>query len=1077
MTSGADGVAGPIGVSVRLIGSVCIVVNGEATPCRGLRESALLGRLALDAGLTVTRDRLVTDVWTSGEVVSNSALRVQISRLRKLLSDAGASLLIETDANGYRLCVDRSAVDVLLLADRISSVASAPNDRTNALGTGVVLPPLDRVRLLEGLEDFEFARAAISRFDRLVSSAHQRHARDLLDDGNASAAVEVLSPLFDLDAMAAEPASLLMRALRLVGSRRAALQIAARHREALADVGLLPWDPVLDEERRSLDGSSDSTGRDDPPLGRESLCDDVMSIVAAMPAAGRGGLVCVSGDAGVGKTHVLDWLTVAAERTSARVLRSSGDRFESVVTFALIRRLLTDLDIVWDGETTDDPAPSSVWQRVRAKDQVVDHVSSLLGEPIVMIVDDLHWSDETSLVALRGLAALTATHPLTIIAAGRPAGDWRSYLADRAVVSATVDRLDPDASRQLGERVVGSQLDASLGQIVASAHGLPLLIVELLRGRTTAAQSVGGTSGRSDASDQRGTPTFGDVVAQRIAELPADAVAVARATSTLGANATVAVLAAFLERSPLDVGADVDAAVAVGLLRCTDERVEFAHDLVRQSFDQTVGAQAHAALHRDALDFWSKRGAPSATLASHAMLAGRSGKREEMTGWLSEAIDLSRSLEPDSTLEFLDRALAFTAGDVVGRYEIQRARVEALTAAGRSAEAMQLLEGVIELVPERRPEAVLRLAGLRVLDNDLSAGLADIARVVDAPGASDNVSPSVYARLVALSATISVIMLDGETGRPKAEQAAALGLECGDVVARSIAAAALGRLAAFDLDPAALSSLRLAVELADIDTTRQAHAYQPLNLLALTALDFADHLAVEQAIAAGEALSARLFAPWMKPLFDAVEMTVAYRRADFEMATTVAERILDRRGDVGAGSVDAWTHAVIAQIAVRRGNIDAASEAADAAAEALRTTPNSLGSGVVVAAQAMVAAAAGDTEGAFEMVQDSWNLYEAVGVRRRLMTFAAPLTLLAIARGDAATSERVADAVGLMAESSGADAHRALALRIRGLIDGDIEALARASRLARSADHLLDASDCHEAIKATRDGRPLRVLA
>ena len=1069
MNGVTDGGAGARDVSVRLIGSVCIVVDGEQTPCRGLREAALLGRLALDAGSTVTRDRLLADVWAVDEAISPSALRVQVSRLRKLLNDAGAVSVIETDANGYRLCVSRSAVDVLQLTDRINAVADERSGRLSSAGAGVVLPPLDRVRLFEGLEDFAFARAAITRFDRLVSSAHQRHAGHLLDDGNASAAVDVLSPLFDLDPMAAAPASLLMRAFRLAGSRRAALQIATRHRDALADVGLLPTGAVLDEERKSLEGATDSSPADDPPLGRESLCGEVVSIVSAMPVSGRGGLVCVSGEAGVGKTHVLDWLTGASERAGARVLRSSGDRFEAVVTFALIRRLLAGVDLVLAEDPTDGPRPSSVWQRVRAKDRVVDLIKPLLDKPMVMIVDDLHWADETSLVVLRGLAALTSTHPLTIIAAGRPVGEWRTYLTDRAAVSANVDRLGPDASRELGERVAGTPLDDSLGEIVESAGGLPLLIIELLRGRTAASRPV--------AADQGINPSFGDVVVRRVAELPADAVTAVRATSTLGPNATIDVLADFLDRPVLEVGADVDIAVSAGLLRRINNRIEFPHDLVRQAFDKTIGAQTHATLHRDALDFWSRRGAPPATLASHAMLAGRSGQREEMASWLTEAIDLSRSLEPDSTLEFLDRALAATGGDVVGRYEIQRARVEALTAAGRSTEAMQLLEGVIDLVPERRPEAVLRLAGLRVLDNDLGAGLADIATVIDAPGASDEVSPSVYARLVALSATISVIMLDVETGRPKAELATALGLECGDVVARSIAAAALGRLAAFDLDPAAPSLLRLAVELAYIDTTRQAHAYQPLNLLALTALDFGDHRAVEQAVAAGDALSTRLVAPWIKPLFDAVEMTVAYRRADFDEAMTVAERILDRRGEVGAGSVDAWAHGVVAQIAVRRGDIEAASAAASAADEALRTTPNSLGSGVVVAARAMVAAAMGDTDGAFDMVRGSWDLYEAVGVRRRLMTFAAPLTSLAIARGDKATCERVADAVRLMAEISGADAHRALALRVRGLIDGDAETLRRAGQLSRGADHLLDAIDCDEAIESARDGRPLRVLA
>jgi len=1077
-------------VAVHLIGAVRISVDGVVVPCRGVRESALLARLAIDVGSTVTRDRLLDDVWTDSQPGTRNTLRVQMWRLRGLFEAAGAPDVIETRQNGYALVIDRAAVDVLATTDRINASAvidanTNDGDLSDDDDAAASIPTIGGERLLEGLEDLDFARNAAVRFDRLVVSAHQQRARRLLTRNRLDDAIEVLTSLFEHDPMSSEPAALLMQGYRLAGRRRDALRVAHRHRAALAEVGLLLGEAVLDEERRCLEGSANRPSVDDRPLGQGRLCDDMAAVVDAIGGQqltpgdrGTGGLVCLSGEAGVGKSFVLDWIADRAARNGIRVARAAGDRFDSAFPLAVLRRALADEGVLFDDviDPSLAPDPPTAWQRAQAKERVLDRVATVLGEPFLLILDDLHWADETSLVVVRGLADLARTKPLAIIAAGRPVGEWRGLLADIATVSTSVEPLGLEDSQSLAASFVGADLDLAQQAAVASAHGLPLLIIELLRG--LASESRLHPDSESFAiGGQRVPRTIRDVVQRRVVELSDDAVSACRAASTLGKNATIEAVASFLQRAPLEVAGDVDEAMSAGLLRSAGLRIEFRHDLVRQAFDDTSTDVAHAALHRSALDFWSARGAPLATIAAHAVLAGGRDHDEELASWLTRAADLSGSLEPDSALVFLDKALASTAGDVVGRYEIQRARVEALTAAGRPAEAMRLLESVIDMVPERRAEAVLRLAGLRILHNDLHAGLRDIATVIDAPDAEADVSPPVFARLVALSAMTSVILLDADTGRPMADRATQLGVRCGDAVARSIAAAARGRADAFELLPTALSSLQLAVELADADATRQAHAYQPLNLLALTALDYGQHAIADAAVSAGAALQEHLFAPWTKPLFDAVEMTLAYRRGDFDGAITIAEQMLERRSEVGAGSVDAWAHATIALVAVRREDLGAAAAAAHAAENGLRETPNSLGTGVVVATQAVISAASGRSDEAFESLHGAWTYYESAGVRRRLMTFAAPLVLLAIERGDPATAAHVVETTEQLARTSETDAHRALATRLRGLLDGDVAALRLAADLARQADHALDADDGEREVEALVAGRRHQVVA
>src|SRR3954447_3460719 len=94
----------------RLLGPL-EVVNGDGPPLRlgGRKPRALLARLALDAGRTVSVDQLVDDLW--GEDVPDSAVKmvhIHISALRKALP-AG---VLQTRPPGYALAVPAGALDV-----------------------------------------------------------------------------------------------------------------------------------------------------------------------------------------------------------------------------------------------------------------------------------------------------------------------------------------------------------------------------------------------------------------------------------------------------------------------------------------------------------------------------------------------------------------------------------------------------------------------------------------------------------------------------------------------------------------------------------------------------------------------------------------------------------------------------------------------------------------------------------------------------------------------------------------------------------------------------------------------------
>ena len=93
----------------RLLGPLSVQVDGEPVALGGPKRRALLATLLLEAGEVVTRDRLIDALW--GEEPPDTArntLQVYVSQLRKLLPEG----LLETSPSGYRLAIERSAVDV-----------------------------------------------------------------------------------------------------------------------------------------------------------------------------------------------------------------------------------------------------------------------------------------------------------------------------------------------------------------------------------------------------------------------------------------------------------------------------------------------------------------------------------------------------------------------------------------------------------------------------------------------------------------------------------------------------------------------------------------------------------------------------------------------------------------------------------------------------------------------------------------------------------------------------------------------------------------------------------------------------
>ena len=106
---------------ISVLGPVEVRRDGWLIPMPAGKTSELLVRLALDAGLVVSADRLVEDLWADDAIrTRRNTLQSKVSQLRRALADPA---LVASGDTGYRLVVDPSGVDALAVLRRTADAA------------------------------------------------------------------------------------------------------------------------------------------------------------------------------------------------------------------------------------------------------------------------------------------------------------------------------------------------------------------------------------------------------------------------------------------------------------------------------------------------------------------------------------------------------------------------------------------------------------------------------------------------------------------------------------------------------------------------------------------------------------------------------------------------------------------------------------------------------------------------------------------------------------------------------------------------------------------------------------------
>ncbi len=512
--------------------------------------------------------------------------------------------------------------------------------------------------------------------------------------------------------------------------------------------------------------------------------------------ARRGGLVVVTGEPGIGKTALARaFVEHAAARGASWAWGTCWDgggapaywpwvqiaralaRHEDAATLRAglgdgapwIAGLMPEL-----AGTFGPPALPSDLNADQARFRLFDALASLLAtvaerRPLVIVLDDLHWADASSVLALEFLGrALPDLAVLAIAAYRHTEAHARPELATalgglaRAATRLPLEGLGrDDVARLASARASGLESgDAPRipPRLVTAVHhasaGNPFFVDELVQ----LLASQGRLHDDRSAGDPLPLPGgVRDTIRRRVAPLDDASVLTLRAAAVIGAEFRLATLARVVEREPAEVLERLEAPLRAGLVTGGPDsgRFAFVHALVRDALSSEIAANERARLHlltAEALErHYGDDVEPHLAEIAHHFLQGATG------GGGARAVEFAaRAAERaigqfayDEAAQLYERAIEVAAGlpaDDLRSWELHHGLGEALMRAGDVARSRAALDAAREHArrlddPEHLAQSALAgtLPGFArgVVDADVTATLEEALGRLDAADPQD----------------------------------------------------------------------------------------------------------------------------------------------------------------------------------------------------------------------------------------------------------------------------------------------------------------------------------------------------
>ena len=511
---------------------------------------------------------------------------------------------------------------------------------------------------------------------------------------------------------------------------------------------------------------------------------------------GRGKIVLISGEPGIGKTAILAALMDRAAATGARIASGAAEELEMRVPFAAVSDCLGLTAAATDPRAAEIAAMLRGTHRssgaVSAADAEFLVTEAILGlvdgwcaaGAVVLAVDDLQWADPASLLVLHRLGRVASQLPLLLAATRRPGAgpgirddverlqrSWEARDADLL----SLGPLDETSVAALTGQVAGAEPDAGLRTAMKAAAGNPLYVIELTRAL------AGPGAVHADGHPAPMPESLITVVTRRLSGLSGQARQILPVAAVLGPSFTAAELAAVLEVPVLDFLGVIQEAAAAGVLTAQADRLAFRHEVIRQALYESLPVSARHAMHLQAGQVLAAAGVPVERAAQH-LLAGTTLDARTVE-WLAGAAGQLTARAPELAADLLSRVCDVTGPSglqVEGSAPLRLALATALLRAGRFAEAEAAATRTLAAGPDPSSAGPLRWTVVlsRMNQGRVEAALAEIQRALD----GSDLSRAERARFHGLAAQCLRVVStpDPEVAMQQAEAARDQALASGD---------------------------------------------------------------------------------------------------------------------------------------------------------------------------------------------------------------------------------------------------------------------------------------------------------
>jgi DNA-binding SARP family transcriptional activator len=742
---------GGVKVELRVLGPVEATVGGRLVDLGSPKQRALFALLVSRVDRPVAVDTLIEELW-SGEppAAAMASLLAYVSNLRRALEPhrppRGPAVVLRTRAPGYVLDSRGAEVDVRQFDGHAVAghEALARGDPALAAREFDAALGLWRGQAYADVHDAGWATPEIVRLEEMRLSVIEGRLTALLELGAHPVAVAELEVHAQAHPLREHGCELLALALYRSGRQAEALGVLRStrirlveelgidpgpalqrlERDILTQAPTLDWHPpkptstapATAPETKSTTTAPPQLVGDEVFVGRELALQRLVEVLDAV-GHGRGQVVLVSGEPGIGKTSLLRRFTELSgvsvvwgscpEHVAAPPLWPWEQMLRAVRSTCPQRPVPGPVAALLDGDTQQLAEGLDVTGAALRRFEAIGQYLTAGPDPLVVVLDDLHRADLASLRLLAYLADTITASPLLLV------GSYRSHetaaleetlasLARAGALRIELTGLDAEDTQALVSAVAGRQVSKLTAErLWARTEGNPFFLRELI-GLLTSEH-------RLDQPDTAAVPVpVREVVLLRIARLPPSTAAVLSVAAIAGRHFDIDVVA---EATTVEVEAAleaIDAAVAAGLVVESEQRLgwfRFTHALVAEALYAATTRLRRVRRHRRigvaAARLWAGHTTRTAEIARHWLLAAEldPATAAQACAYAATAARAAEArLAPEDAAASWRQALAAAelAGDEVDRYPLLIGLATSLYRAGNSRDGLPLFVEAME---------------------------------------------------------------------------------------------------------------------------------------------------------------------------------------------------------------------------------------------------------------------------------------------------------------------------------------------------------------------------------------------